>query len=62
MLLCGADLLESFSKPGVWIESQLREIFAKHGVVCISRAGSDARRHIEESDLLFVHRVSDNLP
>ncbi|GAQ77772.1 Nicotinate/nicotinamide mononucleotide adenyltransferase [Klebsormidium nitens] len=58
MLVCGADLLESFSRPGVWIEAQLREIFADHGVVCISRGGSDARRHIHENDLLFEYRKS----
>ncbi|KAH9298716.1 hypothetical protein KI387_030398, partial [Taxus chinensis] len=37
MLLCGADLLESFTTPGVWIPDQVKLIFRDHGVVCISR-------------------------
>ena len=37
MLVTGADVLESFIKPGVWIEEQVREILGAHGVVCISR-------------------------
>uniref|UniRef100_A0A8R7R461 Uncharacterized protein n=1 Tax=Triticum urartu TaxID=4572 RepID=A0A8R7R461_TRIUA len=26
MLLCGSDLLESFSKPGVWIPDQVQNL------------------------------------
>lgn len=37
MLVTGADVLESFTKPGVWLEDQVREILGAHGVVCISR-------------------------
>ena len=37
MLLCGADLLESFATPGVWVPEQLEEIFGSHGVVCVTR-------------------------
>jgi hypothetical protein len=38
MLLCGADLVESFLKPGVWKPEQVDAIFREHGVVCISRS------------------------
>ena len=37
MLLCGADMLESFIKPGVWFPEHVEEILGKHGVVCIAR-------------------------
>lgn len=37
MLLCGADLVESFAKPGVWKPEQLEAILHDHGVICISR-------------------------
>ena len=37
MLVCGADVLESFIKPGVWVEEQVRRILGDHGVVCIAR-------------------------
>ena len=37
MLLCGADLLQSFATPGVWIPEQLERILSDHGVVCVTR-------------------------
>ena len=38
VLVCGADVLESFIEPGVWVEDQVRQILGKHGVVCIARS------------------------
>lgn len=57
MLLCGSDLLESFLKPGVWSEADVREILGKFGLVCIERVGSDARQLVYESDLLSHYAV-----
>ena len=38
MLLCGADMVESFLAPGVWKPEHLRAILGDdHGVVCIAR-------------------------
>ena len=38
MLLCGADLVESFATPGVWKREHLQQIMGpEHGVVCIAR-------------------------
>lgn len=42
MLVCGADVLESFVKPGVWVEEQVRRILGDHGVVCIARYHIDS--------------------
>ncbi|NXO79818.1 NMNA3 adenylyltransferase, partial [Sitta europaea] len=58
-LLCGADLLETFKTPNLWKEEDIKEIVEKFGVVCISRAGSDPARFIQESDLLskFQHNI-----
>ncbi len=36
-LLCGADLLESFSVPGLWLEEDIHTIVQKHGIVVITR-------------------------
>ncbi|KAL6201600.1 hypothetical protein ACLB2K_025313 [Fragaria x ananassa] len=41
MLVCGSDLLHSFSIPGVWIPDQIRGICRDYGVVCIRREGQD---------------------
>ncbi|CAM6112699.1 unnamed protein product [Calypogeia fissa] len=56
MLLCGGDLLESFTAPGVWIPEQIQSIFHDHGVVCIPRDGKDVRKLIFENDVLYEYR------
>lgn len=55
-LLCGADLLESFSKPGLWKEADIEKIVGKYGIVCITRDDSDPRKFIYESDLLSKYQ------
>jgi len=52
MLLCGSDLLESFSTPGVWIPDQVRTICKDFGVICIHREGKDVGNLIASSDIL----------
>ncbi|KAL6865164.1 hypothetical protein ACP4OV_016315 [Aristida adscensionis] len=52
MLLCGSDLLESFSTPGVWIPDQVRSICKDFGVICIRREGKDVGKLISNSELL----------
>eukprot|EP00891_Asterochloris_glomerata_P001263 jgi/Astpho2/1263/fgenesh1_pm.00023_%23_12_t len=57
MLLCGADMLESFIKPGVWFPEHVEEILGKHGVVCIARDSTDAASLLKkEGSLLWQHR------
>jgi nicotinamide mononucleotide adenylyltransferase len=51
-LLCGADLLESFVKPGVWRPEDVQFILANHGVVCIERVGVSLATLIFENDVL----------
>ncbi|CAN6245643.1 unnamed protein product [Urochloa humidicola] len=52
MLLCGSDLLESFSTPGVWIPDQVRSICKDFGVICIRREGKDVGKLIAGNDIL----------
>ncbi|XP_062221583.1 nicotinamide/nicotinic acid mononucleotide adenylyltransferase [Phragmites australis] len=52
MLLCGSDLLESFSTPGVWIPDQVRTICKDFGVICIRREGKDVGKLIANSEVL----------
>ena len=56
LLLCGADLLESFATPGVWSAAHVRAIFEDFGVVCVPRQGTDTAallargvRHVQSS-------------
>ncbi|CAG9794678.1 unnamed protein product [Diatraea saccharalis] len=55
-LLCGADLLESFATPGLWSDEDLETIVGRHGLVVVTRAGSDPGKFIYESDMLYKYR------
>ncbi|XP_011294756.1 nicotinamide/nicotinic acid mononucleotide adenylyltransferase 3 isoform X2 [Musca domestica] len=55
-LLCGADLLESFAVPGLWAEEDIEDIVSNHGLVVISRSGSNAEKFIFESDILTKYQ------
>ncbi|XP_030371612.1 nicotinamide/nicotinic acid mononucleotide adenylyltransferase 3 isoform X2 [Scaptodrosophila lebanonensis] len=55
-LLCGADLLESFAKPGLWADEDIEDIVANHGLVVITRFGSNPERFIFESDILTKYQ------
>ncbi|KAL6912357.1 hypothetical protein ACP4OV_001162 [Aristida adscensionis] len=52
MLLCGSDLLESFSTPGVWIPDQVRSICKDFGVIYIRREGKDVGKLISNGEIL----------
>eukprot|EP00249_Psilotum_nudum_P014096 c24665_g1_i2 orf=164-931(-) len=56
MLLCGADLLESFSIPGVWIPEQILSICKDYGIVCIARGGKDMQKLISENSLFSENK------
>nr|XP_020637877.1 nicotinamide/nicotinic acid mononucleotide adenylyltransferase 1 [Pogona vitticeps]XP_020637878.1 nicotinamide/nicotinic acid mononucleotide adenylyltransferase 1 [Pogona vitticeps] len=59
IMLCGADILESFSVPNLWKEEDIVEIVANHGMVCVTRMGIHAQKFIYESDVLWNHK--DNI-
>ncbi|KAF6145087.1 hypothetical protein GIB67_013438 [Kingdonia uniflora] len=56
MLVCGSDLLESFTIPGVWIRDQVRTICKDHGVVCIRREGKDIEKIISADAILSEYK------
>ena len=39
MIVCGSDLIESFTVPNLWSEAHLRSLVVENGIVCISRTG-----------------------
>ncbi|XP_049303395.1 uncharacterized protein LOC105234162 isoform X6 [Bactrocera dorsalis] len=55
-LLCGADLLESFAVPGLWADKDIEDIVGNHGLVVISRCGSNPEKFIFESDMLTKYQ------
>ncbi|XP_009618494.1 nicotinamide/nicotinic acid mononucleotide adenylyltransferase-like isoform X1 [Nicotiana tabacum] len=56
MLVCGSDLLESFSTPGVWIPEQVRTICRDFGLVCVRRGGQDVEKIIAGDDILNEYK------
>ncbi|GFT07029.1 hypothetical protein NPIL_520223 [Nephila pilipes] len=67
MLLCGADLLESFNVPDLWAASDIARIVGKFGLVVVTRSGSSPERFIYESDILSkfqnsIHIVTEWIP
>ncbi|GMI85313.1 nicotinate/nicotinamide mononucleotide adenyltransferase [Hibiscus trionum] len=52
MLVCGSDLLQSFSIPDFWIPEQVRVICKDYGVVCIRREGQDLEKIISGDEIL----------
>ncbi|KAM4609938.1 nicotinamide/nicotinic acid mononucleotide adenylyltransferase 1-like [Polymixia lowei] len=56
MLLCGADVLESFGIPNLWKQEDITEIAGRYGMVCITRSGNDPHKFIQQSDTLWKHR------
>lgn len=54
-LLCGADLLESFAKPGVWDEKDIEAIISRYGLVVVTREGFCPNTFIYNSDILYKH-------
>ncbi|KAH8032139.1 hypothetical protein HPB51_023283 [Rhipicephalus microplus] len=56
MLLCGADLLQSFQVPGLWADKDVKHILTQYGLVVVTRHGYDVPRIIYENDILYRHR------
>uniref|UniRef100_A0A096MA95 Nicotinamide-nucleotide adenylyltransferase n=1 Tax=Poecilia formosa TaxID=48698 RepID=A0A096MA95_POEFO len=56
MLLCGADVLESFGIPNLWKQEDIAEIVGRYGLVCVTRSGGDPHKFINQSDDLWKYR------
>ncbi|GFG34513.1 hypothetical protein Cfor_06441 [Coptotermes formosanus] len=60
-LLCGADMLESFATPGLWMDEDIDTIVGQHGLVVITREGNNPNKFIYESDLLTKYQSKINI-
>ncbi|GAB4821427.1 hypothetical protein N2152v2_008473 [Parachlorella kessleri] len=59
MLVCGADVVLSMADPAVWRQDLLEELLTRHGVVCITRDGSDVAALLDRpGSLLHTHRAN----
>lgn len=59
-LLCGADLLESFLVPNLWLDEHIEDIIKTYGIVVIPRKGSNPWKLLYESDKapIFQRHIS----
>uniref|UniRef100_A0A8C5DMU4 Nicotinamide-nucleotide adenylyltransferase n=1 Tax=Gouania willdenowi TaxID=441366 RepID=A0A8C5DMU4_GOUWI len=55
-LVCGADFLESFNVPGLWLEEHVEELLGHFGLICVSRGNLHPERSIHDSDILSRHK------
>ncbi|XP_018497448.1 nicotinamide/nicotinic acid mononucleotide adenylyltransferase 1 [Galendromus occidentalis] len=55
-LLCGGDLLESFAKPGLWEDEDIRKIVGDFGLVVIGRSSSNPEKFIYDHDIVYENR------
>lgn len=67
MLLCGADLMQSFRVPGLWADQDIEHILTQYGLVVVTRAGYDVARIIYDTDILYrlrshIHVVTEWIP
>ncbi|CAH9139872.1 unnamed protein product [Cuscuta epithymum] len=58
MLVCGSDLLKSFSTPGVWIPEHVRTICRDFGLVCVRRDSQDVDKIITDDDILNAYKAN----
>lgn len=62
-LLAGADLVETFSQPGVWSAKDLSHILCDYGAFIIERAGTNLDEAMEKLEprwrerILVIHQV-----
>ncbi|XP_061587407.1 nicotinamide/nicotinic acid mononucleotide adenylyltransferase 3-like [Cololabis saira] len=55
-LLCGADFLDTFKIPGLWLDDDVDELAGRFGLVCVSRGSAHPERAVHDSDILSRHR------
>eukprot|EP00887_Chlorella_sp_A99_P005479 scaffold1.g5479.t1 len=53
MLVCGADVLNSMADPAMWRQDLLETLLSRHGVVCITRSGSETAKVLDRPGTLL---------
>ena len=67
MMICGGDLLESFSVPDLWKPEDMEKIVRDFGLVVVKREGSNPEQYIEGHAMLkkyrnSIHIVTETVP
>ncbi|XP_010768358.1 uncharacterized protein [Notothenia coriiceps] len=54
-LLCGADFLDTFQVPDLWLDDHVEEVAGHFGLICVSRGGLHPEQAVAASDTLSRH-------
>lgn len=57
-MLCGADLLDSFNRPGLWAEEDMDRILGHYGLICVQRDDSDAASIVKNNTLMSKYTAN----
>ncbi|KDD77093.1 hypothetical protein H632_c21p1 [Helicosporidium sp. ATCC 50920] len=60
ILVCGGDVLHSMTDPRAWKQDLLRTLLTEHGVVCITRDGSEILDLLNTPGTL-VHELQEHI-
>ena len=55
-MICGGDLLESFSKPNLWKDEDIEVIVRDFGLIVITREGSNPEQYVEEHPIVSKYK------
>ena len=58
-LICGGDMLESFSVPNLWKDEDIEVIVRDFGLIVITREGSNPEQYVEKHPI--VNQYKDNI-
>lgn len=61
-LLCGADLIESFSVPNLWLDEDIEEILKTYGILVLPRKGSEPfKQYYQGPKSKLLNKYQDRL-
>ena len=58
-MICGGDLLESFSVPNLWKDEDIEVMVRDFGLIVITREGSNPEQYVEKHPIVNQHK--DNI-
>ena len=55
-MICGGDLLESFSKPNLWKDEDIEVMVRDFGLIVITREGSNPEQYVEQHPIVSQYK------
>ena len=55
-MICGGDLLESFSVPNLWKDEDIEAMVRSFGLVVITREGSNPEQYVDKHPIVSQYK------